>query len=75
MTRRDVCVFRTGMKACKGNGPYVPLLSPSISIGRRSFVTAMNQWVREGKAWKRGRSVVGIGFRRSYVPQVRAAME
>ena len=29
----------------------------------------MNQWVREGKAWKRGRSVVCMGFRRSYVPQ------
>jgi len=29
----------------------------------------MNQWVREGKAWKRGRSVVGMGFRRSYVAQ------
>ena len=53
----------------RGNGPYVPLLSPSISIGRRSFVTATNQWVREGKTWKRGRSVVGMGFRRSYVPQ------
>ena len=36
MTRRDACVFRTGMKARNGNGPYVPLLSPSISIAIRS---------------------------------------
>ncbi|MCA1698209.1 MAG: hypothetical protein LC790_04615, partial [Actinobacteria bacterium] len=73
-------VFEPVSCGVDGLGPVrlsseVVAFDSSIAKGCRSFITTMNQEVREEKAWKRGHSVVCMGFESSYVPQGRPAHE
>jgi hypothetical protein len=53
VTRRDARVFRTGMKACKGKGPYVPPY-PRRFLLREDLCNEDESMVREGKFEREG---------------------